>query len=137
MTDKNNHWFEHLIDGETVDSIDTLCERIIQLFTDLTKDFTPFSQEEVFNYSTGDFDADDLLVSTCEAYKSLSSLNTRKSLGLDSIPNLILKTFAFELAPDIADIYNSSLRDAYLPSFLKSAVVTPIPRQSSPDSIEK
>ena len=83
MTDKNNHWFEHLIDGETVDSIDNLCERINQFFADLTKDFTPLSQEDVFNCSTGDFDADDLLVSTSEAYKSLRSLNTTKSVRTD------------------------------------------------------
>ena len=49
---------------KTIDSIDTLCERINQFFADLTKDFIPLSQEEVSNYSTGDFDADDLLVST-------------------------------------------------------------------------
>ena len=64
-------------------------------------------------------------------------MNTIKSPGPDSIPNLILKTFAFESAPVIADIYfDSSLRDAYLPPLLKSAVVTPIPKISPPGSIE-
>ena len=112
----NNHWFEHLIDGETVDCINTLCERMNHLFANLTKDFIPLSQEEVSNYSACDFDvAGDLLVSTAEANKSLRFLNTRKAPGPDGIPNQILKKFAFELAQVIADIYNLSLRDAYVP----------------------
>ena len=137
MADKNNRWFEHLIDGEMVDSINMLCDRINHFFANLTNDFIPLSQEEVSKYSAGDFDAaDDLLVSTGEAYKSVRSLNTGKAPGPDGIPNQILKEFAFELAPVIADIYNSSLRDAYVPSFLKTAAVTPIPKQTPPDSIE-
>ena len=38
--------------------------------------------------------------------------------------------------PVIADIYNLSLRDAYVPLFLKTALVAPIPKQTPPDSIE-
>ena len=64
-------------------------------------------------------------------------MNTIKSPGPDSIPNLILKTFAFELAPVIADIYfDSSLGDAYLSPLLKSAEVTPVPKISPPGSTE-
>ena len=76
------------------------------------------------------------MASTGEVYKSLCSLKTGKAPGPDGIPNVILKTFAFELAPVIADIYNSSLRDAYLPPLLKRAAVTPLPKQSPPGSIE-
>ena len=80
--------------------------------------------------------ADNLLVSTGEAYKSLHSLNTRKVPGPDDIPNLILKTFSFKLAPVFANIYNSSLRDAYVPPLLKTPVVTPIPKQSDPTPLK-
>ncbi|CAB4017929.1 RNA-directed DNA polymerase from mobile element jockey [Paramuricea clavata] len=94
-------------------------------------------EDDVSNYSTGDSGiADDLLASTGEVYKFLCSLKTGKAPGPDGIPNVILKTFAFELAPVIADIYNSSLRDAYLPPLLKRATVTPLPKQSPPGSIE-
>ena len=137
MADRNNQWFEHLIDSETVDSVNTLCERINNFFVNLTKDFTPLSQDDVSNYSAGHSGiADDLLASTGEVYKSLCSLKTGKAPGPDGIPNVILKTFSFELAPVIADIYNSSLRDAYLPPLLKRAAVTPLPKQSPPGSIE-
>ena len=49
MADKNNHWLEHLIDGETVDFFNTLCERINHFFENLTKDFIPLSQEDGSN----------------------------------------------------------------------------------------
>ena len=80
--------------------------------------------------------ADNLLVSTGEAYKSLHSLNTRKAPGPDDIPNLILKTFPFKLAPVFAHIYNSSLRDAYVPPLLKTPVATPIPKQNDPTPLK-
>ena len=54
MADRYNQWFGHLIDGETVDSVNTLCERIHHLFVNLTKDFTPLSQDDVSNYSACD-----------------------------------------------------------------------------------
>jgi hypothetical protein len=72
-----------------------------------------------------------------EAYNYLRSLKVRKAPGPDGIPNIVLKQFAFELAPVIADIYNASLRNGYLPPLLKSAVVNPTPQKSSPNSIEK
>ena len=62
IADKNYHLFEHLIGGETIDSISTLCERINYFFVNLTTDLLstiPLSQEEVFNYSAGDFDVAD------------------------------------------------------------------------------
>jgi hypothetical protein len=81
MADRNNQWFEHLIDGEAVDSVNTLCERINHFFVNLTKAFTPLSQDDVSNYSAGDSGiADDLLASTGEVYKSLCSLKTSNEI---------------------------------------------------------
>ena len=52
------------------------------------------------------------------------------------IPNKILKTFAFELAPNITDIYNSSMIQGVFPSGLKRSVVVPVPKVLPPSSIE-
>jgi hypothetical protein len=49
------------------------------------------------------------LVDTGQVYQALRKIKTNKSPGPDLIPNKILKMFAFELAPVIADVYNSSL----------------------------
>ena len=76
-------------------------------------------------------------MSTGEAYKSLCRVKIGKASGPDGIPNIVLKTFAFELAPVIADIYNTSLCEGYLPPLLKSAAVIPIPKKCPVNDIEK
>lgn len=72
-----------------------------------------------------------------EAYVALRRIKTQKAPGPDGIPNSILKTFAFELASAIADIYNSSLSEGYLPPLLKSAIVRPLPKTLPPMKIEE
>ena len=55
-----------------------------------------------------------------------------KAVGPDNIPNKILK----DLDPIIQDIYNQSLKEGYIPSLLKSSIVTPIPKVTPPTTIE-
>ena len=52
------------------------------------------------------------------------------------IPNKILKVFAYELAPVITDIYNSSIIQGVFPMNLKRSIVVPIPKVSLPQSVE-
>ena len=52
--------------------------------------------------------------------------------GPDAIPNIIWKSFAFELAPVVADLYNASLCEGFLPSILKRASLCPIPKVHPP-----
>ncbi len=69
MADKNKQWYEHLIDGETVDSVNMLCDRINHFFVNLIQDFIPLSQEEVSYYSAGDSGTvEDFIVSTGKAH---------------------------------------------------------------------
>ena len=56
--------------------------------------------------------------------------------GPDGIPNIELKKFAFELAPLIADMYNTSLREGGVPPSLKHIIVFPLPKQMPPKSVE-
>jgi len=65
----------------------------------------------------------DLLVLLSEVQTSLSSLNTSTVVGLNMIPNRVVKEFAHELAPVIMDIYNWSLVEEYAPGLLKSSLV--------------
>ena len=48
----------------------------------------------------------------------------------------MLKTFAFELDPVIGDLYNTSLREGFVPSLLNNVVVRPLPKQRLPQIIE-
>ena len=41
-----------------------------------------------------------------------------------------------ELAPIIQDIYKQSLREGYIPSLLKSSIVSPLPKVTPPRAVE-
>ena len=59
-----------------------------------------------------------------------------KSLGPDVAPNKIWKEFAWELAPVLSDLYNTSLGQGVVASQLKESVVRLIPKCSPPKMIE-
>jgi hypothetical protein len=70
-------------------------------------------------------------------YNILSKLNPRKALGLDCLPNWLLKTYAEILARPICSILNSSLFQQKLPSVWKHADVIPVPKQKPITIINK
>ena len=76
------------------------------------------------------------VVSLYEAYRALRAVKYNKACGSDGISNRTLKTFAFELDPVIADLYNTSLREGFVPSLLNNAVVRSLPKQRLPQIIE-
>ena len=78
----------------------------------------------------------ELFVTNWEAYKALRDIKTKKAAGTDGIPSVVLKLFAFELAPVVADLYNSTLREGFIPPLLKSAIVHPLPKVTPTKCIE-
>ena len=80
---------------------------------------------------------DYLLVNTSQVQSTLRRITTTKSPGPDKIPNIILNTFAFEFAPVISDLYNSSLQQGVFPNLLKRSFVIPIPKTSPPKLMEE
>ena len=52
------------------------------------------------------------------------------------IPNKVLKTFAFEFAPVITVIFNTSMKQGIFPDQLERSLVVPIPKVLLPSSIE-
>ena len=76
----------------------------------------------------------ELFVTNWEAYKALRDIKTKKAAGPDGIPSVVLKLFAFELAPVVADLYNSTLREGFIPPLLKSAIVHPLPKVTLPSA---
>ncbi len=58
--------------------------------------------------------------------KLLSEINVNKALGLDSIPNAILKSLSNELAPVLASIFNQTLVTGQLPDDWRNANISPI-----------
>ena len=110
----------------------SLANMINDFFISLTDHFTPLSPGAP-PLSV----PHNILVSEIEVYSSLSSFEVSKAVGPDNIPNRPLKEFAPELAPIIRDIYNQSLREGYIPTLLKSSIVTPIHKATPPSTIRK
>jgi hypothetical protein len=69
--------------------------------------------------------------------KMLSTLNARKATGPDGIPAWVLKENADILASSVADIINSSYKEAHLPESWKKADITPIPKQKPVRDVNK
>ncbi|KAM4612748.1 LOW QUALITY PROTEIN: contactin-4 [Polymixia lowei] len=66
--------------------------------------------------------------------RALSRINARKAPGPDNIPGRVLRDCAGELTDVFTDIFNISLRQAVVPTCLKTATIIPVPKKSSPSS---
>ena len=64
--------------------------------------------------------------------KKLLSLNSFKAAGPDNILPRILKEFAYELSDPLANMFKLSLVSATIPSYWKSANISPIPKETLP-----
>ena len=110
-----------------------LAQSINNFFTGLTSHFRPLEPDDIDTQLSV---SPSFLVNIGQVYHALLNIKTNKSPGPDLIPNKILKMFAFELAPVIADVYNSSLMQGVFPHQLKLSIVRPIPKALPPTSIE-
>ena len=60
-----------------------------------------------------------------------------KAMGPDNIPNWIIKDFSYIIASPIAAIYNSSVRQSYVPPSWKQTEILPIPKVPQVTSLAK
>ena len=128
----SNSWHHQLLSPKNPTSED-LVQSINNFFAGLTSPFSPLEPD--------DFDMQltvppSFLVNIGQVYYALSNIKINKSSGPDLIPNKILKVFAYELAPVIADVYNSSLMQGVFPHQLKLSIVQPNPKVVPPFSVE-
>ena len=78
---------------------------------------------------------EDLFSTVREVQGALNSIKVRKSPGPDGFLNVLLKSFSFELAPVICELYNSSLREGFISPLFKSACVRPLPKKRPAQSV--
>ena len=123
--DNQQEWYHQFL-GDTMNT-KLLANKINDFFVSLTDHFTPSTCN-----SPPSLIPQELFVSNEEVFRSLLSLNVTKAVGPDNIPNKLLKDFAHKLAPVIRNIYNQSLKEGYIPSLLKSSIITPIPKVNPP-----
>ncbi|XP_059837227.1 uncharacterized protein LOC132400275 [Hypanus sabinus] len=76
---------------------------------------------------------DDPVISDSEAdvRLSLTRVNTRNPEGPDGVPGKALKTCANQLVGVFKDIFNLSLLRAEVPTCLKKATITPVPKKNN------
>ena len=141
VSERETQWHSQLVDGANVTSVTKLCECINDFFASLTAGFTPLSPSDVLNIHV-DIEASPprplphLFVTVREAYITLRQTKVKKAPGPDGIHNIVLKEFAFELAPLIADMYNTSLCEGVVPPSLKHAIVSPLPNRCLPSLLK-
>ena len=80
---------------------------------------------------------DEFIISVTDCEQKLSKLCVHKAMGPDNIPNWILKDFSYIIASPIAAIYNSSVRQSYVPPSWKQAEILPIPKVPQLTSLAK
>ena len=125
-------WYSQLL-SDDVRNCDDLAETFNSFLVALTSHFDPLPPDD--NMASLEVPSE-YLVNTQQVYKKLREIKTTKSPGPDMLPNKILKIFACELAPIIADIYNSSMMQGVFPKAFKRSIVVPVPKVSPPTSIE-
>ena len=116
-----------LTDGD----VPLLSEKINEFFHSVSGDMPPLTENNKYS----NFDAmlpDEFIISVSEVEKSLSKIKPNKAAGPDRIEAWMLRDLAPILAPPITAIYNSSLREGYIPSLWKSANVCPLPKKNPP-----
>ena len=122
---------EQLCDGDTL----ALANNIKMVFKEVTSaDVQPLLPTA----APADHDVpDEFIISVTDGKQKLSKLCVHKAMGPDNIPNWILKDFSYILAAPIAAIYNSSVRQSYVPPSWKQAEILPIPKVSQVTSLAK
>ena len=105
-------WYSQLL-SDDVRNCEELAETFNAFLVCRTSHFDPLIPDD----NLADLEVpDDFLVDDQQIYNKLCDIKTTKSPGPDLFPNKILKIFAFELAPIITDIYNSSNETRRLPN---------------------
>ena len=121
---------DQLCGGDTLG----LANNISMAFKEVTSDLQPLLPATV----SPDHDVpDEFMISVTECEQKLSKLCVYKAMMPDSIPKSILKDFSYIIASPIAAIYNSSVRQSYVPPLWKQADFFPIPTISQVTSLAK
>ena len=110
-----------------------LAADINRFFHSVSADLPPLPAEN--RYSVTDLPAK-YHISVQEVEAQLSKVKPNKAPGPDGIMSWMLRDLAAVLAGPVAALFNSSIRDGYVPTKWKSAYITALPKKSPPQSIE-
>ncbi len=79
---------------------------------------------------------DEFCISVEETEKALLSSKLHTSAGPDEIPSWLLRENASVLSQPLCSIFNTSVREGFVPSIWKAAKITPIQKSSPPKDVD-
>ena len=74
--------------------------------------------------------------SVSDVERELMKVHTDKAVGPDSVPNWVIRDCAGILAKPVCAIFNSSLRDGWIPDIWKAADIVPLPKVNPPTKLD-
>ena len=80
---------------------------------------------------------DEFKISVEDCEQKLSKQCLHNAMWPDNIPNRITNDLSYTIASLIAAVYNSSVRQSYVPPSWKQAEILPIPKRSQMTSLAK
>ncbi len=110
-----------------------LAEKINKFFNSVSSDLSPLPQKNRFT-ATDTYTK--FNISVLDVEHRFSKVKPNKAPGPDGITSWMLRDLATYLAGPVAALFNSSLRDGYVPLKWKSAYITALPKKNPPQSIE-
>ena len=117
--ENNSGPMENLANDLTDGNIPDLAEKINDFLQSITSDIPPLPEshkyQHIENTNSGSF-----TISVDEVEINLSKIKMNKSAGPDGIQTWMLRYLAPLFAKPVAAIYNSSIRDGYIPDQWKS-----------------
>ena len=94
ISDDSGQWYRQLVDGDVIDSVATLCDRINDFFVNLTLEFVPLTPDDVAGIAE-ESTPPELLTTLWEAEKALRVIKIKNETpGPDGVPNVVLKELA-------------------------------------------
>ena len=133
----SNGPLEDLAAREFDGSMEKLADKINSFFTSLCDNMQKLETDNEFSALEVPHIPDSFIISQHEVENQLARLNTTKAPGPDGLPTWILRDFAPVLAGPVCAVWNSSIREGYLPQVWRSSYVSPLPKCTPIVSVEK
>ncbi len=111
-----------------------LAQAINNMFVSVSKDLQPLLP---MIYPKSEELPSDLIIYVEDVEKQLMYTHLHKAFGPNQLPNGVLKDMVGIIAAPMCHLFNSSLRDSYIPTIWKSANICPLPKIKPIQDISK
>lgn len=116
----------HTLSHSQISKHDNNVRNFVNNLSDET--FLNFSDSFPALPSSENFTENDLRVSTEKVLEIINSRKNRSAVGLDKIPNRLLKILDIKIIDTLVIIFNHIIALGYFPKFWKKALIVPIPK---------